>query len=126
MFAGIALIVLGLAWFRSRGTSSGPAYPALKKALVTCPICGSPLAPGENLVSRVYRPMTVPDQRCTIAGCPHCYPVCEPGVRRECPVCGREIPADGYLVARLFNKTEGKKHVLITGCSGCSGPAGRK
>ena len=33
-----------------------------KGLLVSCPICGSSLLPGEDLVSRVYRPVTVPDQ----------------------------------------------------------------
>ena len=91
-----------------------------KGLLVSCPICGSSLLPGEDLVSRVYRPMNVPDQLCTINGCPHCYPRVEPGLKRICPVCQKEIPlSDGHLVARLFNKTEGKKHVIVTGCNSC-------
>lgn len=91
-----------------------------KGLLVSCPICGSSLLPGEDLVSRVYRPMNVPDQLCTINGCPHCYPRVEPGLKRICPVCHKEIPLlDGHLVARLFNKTEGKKHVIVTGCNSC-------
>ena len=40
-------------------------------------------------------------------------------VRLVCPVCGKSVPADGHLVARLFNKTQGKKHVMIVGCSSC-------
>ena len=48
---------------------------------VCCPLCKSPLLKGEDLFSRVYRPMTVSDQRCTINGCPHCYPVSEAGLR---------------------------------------------
>ena len=31
-----------------------------------CPLCDSPLRQGENLISKVYRPMDVPDQFCTI------------------------------------------------------------
>ncbi|MBQ1593631.1 MAG: hypothetical protein II077_16465, partial [Treponema sp.] len=60
---------------------------ALKGLIVNCPLCNSLLLPGEDLVSRVYRPMNVPDQLCTINGCPHCYPVPEKGIKRECPVC---------------------------------------
>ncbi|MCQ2611522.1 MAG: hypothetical protein MJ169_07210 [Treponema sp.] len=86
---------------------------------VTCPMCSNILFQGENLVSRVYRPMNVPDQRCTIAGCPHCYPAPEPGVKRICPVCKKEVPLNGYLIARLFNHTMKKKHVMISGCSRC-------
>ncbi len=88
--------------------------------LVTCPLCGSLLLPGEDLVSRVYRPMNVPDQLCTINGCPHCYPVVEVNLKRICPVCHREVPLkEGHLVARLFNKATGKKHVIVTGCTEC-------
>ncbi|MBP5283496.1 MAG: hypothetical protein J6Y93_02395 [Treponema sp.] len=86
---------------------------------VTCPVCNTPLAKTENMTSKIYRPMTTPDQRMTINGCPHCYPKREPGVRRSCPVCHKEIPMEGYLIARLFNRTEGKKHVMITGCTVC-------
>ena len=75
---------------------------------------------GEDLVSRVYRPMNVPHQLCTISGCPHCYPVPEPGKKRECPVCHKEVPLEnGHLVTRLFNKSDGKKHVIVTGCTEC-------
>lgn len=84
---------------------------------VRCPLCNTPLAKNEEMFSRIYRPMTTPDQRMTIHGCPHCYPNPEPGVKRKCPVCGRTVPVDGELIARLFNRSDGKKHVLITGCS---------
>jgi hypothetical protein len=114
------LIIAALAYFSSiKRTKKGPQKKQPLTGNMTCPLCGSRLASGENLFSRIYRPMTVPDQRCTIAGCPHCYPACEPGVKRKCPVCGGRIPADGYLIARLFNKPDGKKHVIVTGCTEC-------
>ncbi|MDR9858266.1 hypothetical protein [Treponema socranskii] len=88
-------------------------------SFANCPLCASPLYK-EDLYSRVFRPMTVSDQRCIILGCPHCYPKPEPGVKRVCPVCHKEVPPEGHLVARLFNKTkDGKKHVIVTGCSVC-------
>ncbi|MBQ9624093.1 MAG: hypothetical protein IJJ71_13835 [Treponema sp.] len=86
---------------------------------VRCPLCSTPLAKNEDMFSRIYRPMNTPDQRMTVHGCPHCYPRPEPGVKRLCPVCGKEVPPEGELIARLFNRTEGKKHVMITGCSVC-------
>ena len=102
--------------FRTQKTEDG------KTDFVRCPLCSTPLAKGENMFSRVYRPMTAPDQRMTIHGCPHCYPKMESGAKRICPVCKKEVPLDGELVARLFNKTSnGKKHVLIVGCTGCFG-----
>lgn len=92
---------------------------------VKCPICQTILFKGENLISKVYRPMNVPDQLMTVAGCPHCYPACEPGVKRICPVCHKPIPQDGTLTARLFNKSAGKKHVHIVGCSNCHKPVAK-
>ncbi len=94
---------------------------ALKGLIVNCPLCNSLLLPGEDLVSRVYRPMNVPDQLCTINGCPHCYPIPEKGIKRVCPVCHKTVPLEnGHLTARLFNKSNGKKHVIVTGCSECA------
>ena len=94
---------------------------AKKGLLVSCPLCNTMLLPGEDLISRVYRPMNVPDQLCTINGCPHCYPKPEPGLKRICPVCHKNVPLkDGHLIARLFNKADGKKHVIVTGCTECS------
>ena len=89
---------------------------------VKCPVCQSELFVGEQLISKVYRPMKVPDQLMTIQGCPHCYPKCEPGVARVCPVCRKSIAPDQALTARLFNKAVGKKHVHIIGCSNCHKP----
>lgn len=89
---------------------------------VKCPVCQSELFVGEQLVSKVYRPMKVPDQLMTIQGCPHCYPKCEPGVFRTCPVCHKAVGPDQALTARLFNKAMGKKHVHIIGCSNCHKP----
>lgn len=89
---------------------------------VKCPVCQSELFVGEQLISKVYRPMKVPDQLMTIQGCPHCYPKCEPGVARVCPVCRKAIAPDQALTARLFNKAVGKKHVHIIGCSNCHKP----
>ena len=85
-------------------------------------VCLFLICPIEQLISKVYRPMKVPDQLMTIQGCPHCYPKCEPGVARVCPVCHKAIAPDQALTARLFNKAVGKKHVHIIGCSNCHKP----
>lgn len=88
---------------------------------VRCPLCSTPLANGEDMTSRIFRPMNTPDQRMTILGCPHCYPKLEPGVKRICPVCSKNLALDGYLISRLFNKEKNKKHVIIIGCTNCYG-----
>ncbi|MBQ2529942.1 MAG: hypothetical protein II547_06785 [Treponema sp.] len=132
MILGIAAvtIIILLAWILGKTFGKSRKVENQKKLiktasesklLVTCPLCGSFLQKGQDLFSRVYRPMNVPDQLCTISGCPHCYPRPEPGLQRKCPVCGKNVPEkDGYLTARLFNKTDGKKHVVVTGCTECS------
>lgn len=86
---------------------------------VRCPVCSTPMACGENMTSRIFHPMNTPHQKMIVLGCPHCYPEAEKGVRRLCPVCRKELPLKGYLVARLFNRENNKKHVIITGCTEC-------
>lgn len=89
---------------------------------VNCPVCGNPLFPGENLVSKVFTTSgQVNDQICYIYGCPHCFPRCEPGVKRTCPVCGKDVAQQQYLLARRFNKTKsGTPHVIVNGCGNCN------
>lgn len=123
LILALAIIIAALSFFsyfrRKKNLQSPAAEQSKKPALVNCPLCGSGLQKGENMISKVFRPMNVPDQRCIISGCPHCFPVCESGVKRQCPVCGARVGAQGYLVSRLFNKTGGKKHVMIVGCNSC-------
>lgn len=85
-----------------------------------CPVCNSLLMQNDKLVSRVYGSINKTDQRCTIHGCPYCYPIKKNGVQRVCPVCQKQIPADGYLISRLFIRDKNKRHVHIIGCTECS------
>ena len=119
----VIVIIAALMYFRRLLLQSKVSSPKSKNAsvFVNCPVCGTPLLPGENLYSKVFRPMNVCDQLCVIYGCPHCYPVCSSGIYRHCPVCRKTVPTDGYLISRLFNKTKsGKKHIIINGCKNCS------
>ena len=86
---------------------------------VHCPVCDSILFTDENIITKVYRPRNVPDQLITISGCPHCFPVCNPPLKRICPVCHKEISIKQSLTARLFNKAIGNSHVHILGCPNC-------
>jgi RNase P subunit RPR2 len=115
----IILLLIGLVNYSSKKHTSPKKRKKTNTILQKCPICDSPLFPGENIISKVYRPMNVPDQLCTISGCPHCYPSTEKGVSRICPVCHSSIPLSGYLTARLFNEKNNKKHVHILGCQNC-------
>lgn len=96
-------------------------------AIPACPVCRSPLSKGTDLYTKVFRPMTVRDQYCIVFGCPKCYspvPVqktLEAQNERRCPVCHKPVAPDGYLCARLFNKTKsGKPHITVTGCPNCA------
>lgn len=87
-----------------------------------CPVCGTMMLPGENLVTKVFTTSgQVNDQICYIYGCPHCFPVCEPGIKRSCPVCKKNVEQKQYLLARRFNKTKsGTPHVIVNGCGNCN------
>ena len=115
----IALIVWYIKYFNKKNQKT-----TRQKVMqpVKCPLCDSNLFVGENIISKVYRPMNVPDQLMIVMGCPHCYPRCEPGLKRICPVCHKEVAQDQSLTARLFNKALGKKHVHVVGCSNCHRP----
>ncbi len=120
--ASVVIIALLIGIYLKNKKSKTKAKSSKHLQPVKCPICQTSLYVGENIISKVYRPMNVPDQLCTISGCPHCFPKCEPGVSRTCPVCHKEIKQDQTLTARLFNKNLGKKHVHIVGCSNCHRP----
>jgi len=120
LIAIIAVIIGIAAYYYKKNQASSKKERVLQP--VKCPLCGSSLYVGENLISKVYRPMNVPDQLMIVMGCPHCYPTCELGVKRICPVCHKSVATDQSLTARLFNKTGGKKHVHVIGCTNCHSP----
>ncbi len=86
-----------------------------------CPLCGTPLQRGETVHSHLYPGK--PDGMMYIYGCPFCYKD-HPRVKfkkelvRICPYCKKDIPADGWVVARVFEKPE-KTHVHVLGCTEC-------
>lgn len=130
LFMGIAAVVLiaALMYFGKIYLQKSKAVAKNKKrikgagGLVNCPVCGTPLLPGENIVSKVFTTNgQVNDQICYIYGCPHCFPRCEPGIRRTCPVCKKNVEQQQYLLARRFNKTKsGTPHVIVNGCGNCN------
>lgn len=123
MGVAVCVIVALIVWYIKYFNKQNSKYKKQKAVQpVKCPLCKSDLFVGENLISKVYRPMNVPDQLMVVQGCPHCYPKCEPGVKRECPVCHKPVAQNQTLTARLFNKSLGKKHVHIVGCSNCHKP----
>lgn len=127
-FMGLSFVViialLCFIFLRIESRKMNGSKKMIKKAegpgFAKCPLCDMPLPIGDNIYTKVYRPMNVPDQRCIVMGCIHCYPKVEPGLRRVCPVCHKEVPINGNLIARLFNKRDGSKHIHIVCCTECS------
>ncbi len=125
---GIAavIIIAALMYFRKLYFPAKTVAPVKKKrpsgGFVNCPVCGTMMLPGENIVTKVFTTTgQVNDQICYIYGCPHCYPVCQSGVKRTCPVCHKSVEQNQYLLARRFNKTKsGTPHVIVNGCGNCN------
>jgi len=90
-----------------------------KEALSKCPVCGTHLLKTEQIISRVYNTESKTDQKCSIVGCPHCFPHVRDGVVRKCPVCHKKISQEAYLIAHLFTRVNQKNHVHIVGCTEC-------
>ncbi len=122
------VIVAALMYFKYQAQQNKAIAKQKKRSgngmggFANCPVCGTMMLPGENLVTKVFITSgQVNDQICYIYGCPHCFPVCEPGIKRSCPVCKKNVEQKQYLLARRFNKTKsGTPHVIVNGCGNCN------
>jgi hypothetical protein len=83
----------------------------------TCPVCSIKLLNGERVKSSAYPAMGKTDRLMNIFGCPYCL---EGQRRRVCPVCGKTLKIEEFLIARLFDKP-GRSHVHVLGCTNCRG-----
>lgn len=93
----------------------------------SCPLCSSTLEDGERISSRLYPGGG--DRIMHIFGCPRCWPSTAArgeGLQplRICPVCGRALGREGWVVARYFERAVGagarpKAHVHVLGCTEC-------
>lgn len=82
-----------------------------------CPVCATVLKQGESLITAIYPGKD--DKLCYIYGCNHCYPVADEHSFRSCPVCGKELGADSYLIARYFIRRDNTERIHILGCTSC-------
>lgn len=122
------VIVAALMYFKYQAQQNKAIAKQKKRSgngmggFANCPVCGTMMLPSENLVTKVFTTSgQVNDQICYIYGCPHCFPVCEPGIKRSCPVCKKNVEQKQYLLARRFNKTKsGTPHVIVNGCGNCN------
>ncbi len=84
-----------------------------------CPICGTPLVKPERVQSVVFEGGNEREGRlCHINGCLHCLSA-DSVKKRLCPVCRKEIPKTGHLVAMMFLRSDKSHHVHILGCTEC-------
>ena len=125
VFLGIFLLVFAYSLFTAGRKSVGTGK-RIRRGYVgdsgVCPVCETILGKGEQIKSALYPGES--DRICHIFGCPHCHPYLQDSVRRVCPVCKKTVPQEGYLIARLFERPNNKRHVHILGCTGCR--VGRK
>lgn len=83
-----------------------------------CPLCLTPLERGQRVHSVVY-PGTG-DKIVEIYGCPNCRPKGGPTkAARVCPVCKQTLEEKDYVVGRMFERTAGRKHLHVLGCTRC-------
>ena len=106
------------------------------EVLKPCPLCGTMLRRGETVHSVVFSGGGATDSKAQVTpaeegrrpvdylthifGCPYCHPA-NNAHPRKCPVCDGRVPADGYVIARMFDKP-GRKHVHVLGCTECMRP----
>ncbi|HQF73520.1 MAG TPA: hypothetical protein PK786_06470 [Treponemataceae bacterium] len=117
VFVGIILLVFAYGIFSITPSGRKRHQQRTASPVGRCPLCSSGLASGEQIKSVVFPGKT--DRITHIFGCPHCYPYIEDNLRRSCPVCGKTVPPDGYLIARMFDRPGKKTHVHILGCTVC-------
>jgi hypothetical protein len=97
---------------------------AAREGQRSCPLCASILGPGERVKSQLFPGKA--DRIMHIFGCVHCWPA-TPSAPRICPVCDRALDAEGWVVARYFERPAspglgpGRKHIHVLGCTGCRG-----
>lgn len=83
-----------------------------------CPLCKSSLAEGMRVHSVLYpKSPGAADRLMEIHGCDYCYPA-PAKANRICPVCGKLVPPDGDVFARVF-ETKARRHVHVLGCPLC-------
>ncbi len=127
VFIGVVLLVFAYGLFSSSSRKKGGVERGKERGKPgdqgVCPVCGSLLTDGAQIKSAVFPGEG--ERLVHIFGCPHCHPYAEKGVDRGCPVCKRRLAPEGYLIARLFERPNAKRHVHILGCVACRLPKRR-
>jgi hypothetical protein len=83
----------------------------------TCPVCSIKLVSGQLVKTLAFPSVSGGiDRLMYIRGCYSCL---NENVPRKCPVCGVSLTTDDYLVCRMFDRAQKKKHIHVMGCNQC-------
>ena len=101
------------------------------EVLKPCPLCATMLRKGQTVKSKVIEIATsssgdkfaanrmgVKETIAHVFGCPYCWPYSSEH-RRVCPFCKAELGQDDYVIARYFEKAQGRNHLHVLGCTRC-------
>lgn len=97
------------------------------RVLKPCPLCGAGLAKGQTVKTKVIEivsasargaPKGVKENRAEVYGCPYCWPASKEHPR-TCPSCHQILGNSDIVFARYFERTEGKNHLHVLGCTIC-------
>ena len=82
-----------------------------------CPVCSSVLYPGQLVSTHAFPSLNGGKDRIVhIRGCYYCL---EENLPRHCPVCGKPLKRNEFLVARMFKRNLLRNHVHVLGCINC-------
>jgi len=104
------------------------------EVLKPCPLCSSMLRKGQTVKSKVIEilpanshqtktryagnQMGIKETIAHVFGCQYCWPG-NPEHPRICPFCKTKLGFTDYVIARYFEKTQGKNHLHVLGCTKC-------
>jgi len=104
------------------------------EVLKPCPLCSSMLRKGQTVKSKVIEilpanshqtktryagnQMGIKETIAHVFGCQYCWPG-NPEHPRICPFCKAKLGSEDYVIARYFEKAQGKNHLHVLGCTKC-------
>ena len=129
VFSGIVLLWFGYSLFFGRLSFIFSKRPSSKKREKkgnykgepgdpqVCPVCSMKLERGEQVKTIAFPSLSGgKDRLMYIRGCFSCL---ENNVPRRCPICGINLALSDYLISRMFERPNRKKHVHVLGCNHC-------
>jgi len=131
VIAGIVLLWIGYSLFFGKASPFYPYFFKKKQENLrgkpgdpqVCPICSMKLVKGDLVKSFAFPSGGGTDRLMYIKGCFSCL---EHDIPRRCPVCGKSMTLEDYLIARMFERPNRKNHIHVLGCNHCRGTGNGK